>query len=180
MKKNIAVVSGLAVLVLGAGVASAGGSKGSIGIGFEQSIGGDAIDLGGGVDVTTRMSGISANYDMGEFHVGGLLGFSDHDGDDNTDVTIGGRFYYHLHSSAMADFGVGGNVSVAFIGDRNTNVDNNATVLLLEPGLQMRAFVASNVALSFSAGLTLGLADGDGVTLGGQPVGSAGVHYYFF
>ena len=35
MKKNLAVVSGLAVLMLGAGVASAGGSKGSIGVGGE-------------------------------------------------------------------------------------------------------------------------------------------------
>lgn len=182
MKKNIAVVSGLAVLVLGAGVASAGGSKGSIGIGGEATIGTVNLAVGNNNVNLGRIGGLSANYDMGEFHVGGFLGFADNydGGDDDTDVSIGGRFYYHLHSSAMADFGIGGAVSLAFIGDRNTGADDNFTALLIEPGMQIRAFVASNVALSFTGGLTLGLADAEGVALTAQPVGSAGVHYYFF
>ena len=58
--------------------------------------------------------------------------------------------------------------------------DDSFTALLIEPGMQIRAFVASNVALSFTGGLTLGLADAEGVALTAQPVGSAGVHYYFF
>ena len=167
MTNKLAVASGLAVLVLGVGAASAGGSKGSIGVGGEAQINGN-------------LGGLSANYDMGEFHVGGFLGFSDDGGDDDTDVAIGARFYYHVHSSAMADFGVGGSIGFGFFGDRTPGVDNNATVMFLEPGLQIRAFVASNVALSFTGGLTLGLADAEGVAVTAQPVGSAGVHYYFF
>ena len=166
MKKNIAVVSGLAVLVLGAGVASAGGSKGSVGIGGELQLNGE-------------LGGLSANYDAGEFHVGGFLGFSDDGGDDDTDVALGGRFYYHLHTSAMADFGVGGSIGIGFIGDRAPG-DNNRTLVYIEPGFQMRAFIASNVALSFTGGLTLGTADAEGVAVTAQPTAFAGAHYYCF
>lgn len=167
MHKNISIVTGLGALLLGLGAAQAGGSKGSIGVGGEAQING-------------RLGGLSMNYDMGEFHVGGFFGFADDGDDDDTDISIGGRFYYHIHSSAMADFGVGGAVSLAFIGDRSTVTDDSFTALLIEPGMQIRAFVASNVALSFTGGLTLGLADAEGVALTAQPVGSAGVHYYFF
>jgi hypothetical protein len=180
MLNKLAVASGLAVLLGGAGVASAGGSKGSIGIGAERTLGDVLLNVGNNTVAISGLGGISANYDMGEFHLGGFLGFSDDGGTDDTDVAVGGRFYYHLHSSAMADFGIGGGIGIGIFGDRTGAVDDNATVLLLEPGFQMRAFVASNVALSFSAGLTLGLADADGVTLSGQPNGAAGVHYYFF
>lgn len=166
MKKNLAVVSGLAVLMLGAGVASAGGSKGSLGVGGELQLNG-------------QLGGLSANYDMGEFHVGGFLGFSDEGGEDDTDIALGARFYYHVHSSAMADFGVGGGFGVGFIGDRAPG-DNNQTLVYIEPGLQIRAFVASNVALSFTGGLTLGTADAEGVAITALPSAFAGVHYYFF
>ncbi len=165
MKKNIAVVSGLAVLVLGAGVASAGGSKGSIGIGGEYQLNG--------------LGGMSASYDMGEFHLGGFFGFADGGGDDDTDVALGARFYYHVHSSAMADFGVGGSVGLGFLDDGVAATDKE-TVLDIEPGVQARAFVASNVALSFTAGLSIGVADANGVLVGAQPTGIAGFHYYFF
>ncbi len=166
MKKNHLLVSGLAVLAFGAGSASAGGSEGSIGVGAEFMLSG--------------LGGMSANYDMGQFHVGGFLSFEDEDGDDNTDIALGGRFYYHLHSTAMSDFSVGGALGIGLIGDRNPAMDNNATIVYLEPGVQIRAFVASNVALSFSAGLTLGIADASGVAITGQFNGIGGVHYYFF
>jgi hypothetical protein len=163
MKKNLMLVSCLAVLGLGAGVASAGGSEGSIGIGAEYQLSG--------------LGGMSGNYDMGQFHVGGFLSFDDDDGPDNTDIGLGGRFYYHLHSTAMSDFSVGGSVGVGFIGGP---ADSDTTIVFIEPGIQTRAFVASNVALSFTAGLSLGVADASGVGISGQPVFSGGVHYYFF
>jgi outer membrane protease len=150
-----------------AGTASAGGSKGSMGVGFESQING-------------LLDGISANYDMGEFHLGGFLAFSDGGEEDDTDISFGGRFYYHVHSTAMADFGIGGSFGVGLIGDRMAGVDNNATLVYIEPGFQIRAFVASNVALSFTGGLTLGVADADGVAVTGQLNAVAGVHYYFF
>ena len=164
MHKNISIVTGLGALLLGLGAAQAGGSKGSIGVGGEAQING-------------RLGGLSMNYDMGEFHVGGFFGFQDEAGDDNTDIFLGGRFYYHLHSTAMSDFSVGGSVGVGFFGAPG---DADTTEVYIEPGVQTRAFIASNVALSFTAGMTLGVADAEGVAITGQINALAGVHYYFF
>lgn len=150
------------LLAASAGVASAGGQSGTIGAGVEIA--------------TSGVGGPSINYDAGDFHLGGFLSIQDPAGDDNTDFGIGGRFYYHVHSTAMSDFSVGGAltfVSVDSPGDR-------ASLLYIEPGIQLRAFITSNVALSFSAGLPIGLVDADGVALTGQINGIAGVHYYFF
>jgi hypothetical protein len=165
MKKNLMLVSALAVFGLGAGTAFAGGSEGSLGVGAEFQLAG--------------LGGMSGNFDMGQFHVGGFLGFQDGGGTDDTDVSLGGRFYFHVHSTAMSDFGVGGSVGLAFEGDGDENTDN-PTLMFIEPGIQTRAFIASNVALSFTAGLTLGLIDANGVAVTGQPTAAAGVHYYFF
>lgn len=172
--KNTTLLAALAVAVMMAapGTASAGGSPGSLGVGAESSLGSlDAGDLG-----LFGIGGISLNYDAGDFHVGGLLGFADGGDDDDTNFTLGGRFYYHLASTAMADFGLGGNLTLLSLdgpGDR-------AAVMFLEPGFQIRAFVTPNVALSFTAGLAIGVVDAEGLALGGQATGSAGVHYYFF
>lgn len=169
MKNKLMLVSGLAVLGLGAGTAFAGGSEGSLGIGAESQL--------NPVLGTFGLSGVSASYDMGQFHVGGFLGFTDDDGADNTNIGLGGRFYYHLHSTAMSDFSIGGSVGVGFLGAPG---DADQTIVFIEPGFQIRAFVASNVALSFSGGLVLGAADADGLAILGDLTGGAGVHYYFF
>lgn len=171
MKKNIAILSGLAVMVLGAGVASAGGSKGSLGVGGEYGIGTSGLGVG--------LGGMSIAYDMGEFHLGGFFGFTDGGNDNDTDVTFGGRFFYHVHSSAMADFGVGGGVGIGILDDGSDATDKE-TQMFIEPGIQARAFIASNVALSFNAGLSIGVADANGVAISAQPSGIAGFHYYFF
>ena len=158
-----------AALLCAASPAFAGGSEGSIGVGAEFNL----------AAVTVPFGGVSANYDMGQFHVGGALGFADGGGDDDTYYSIGGRFYYHVHSTAMSDFGVGGELHIASVGDGDPDTDN-LTFMILEPGVQLRAFVASNVALSFSAGIAVGLMDADGFAMTGQVTGGAGVHYYFF
>ena len=162
MKKNLALCTALTVLGLGAGTALAGGSEGSLGIGAEYQLSG--------------LGGVSANYDLGKFHVGGFFGFSDDDGPDNTDFDLGARFYYHLHSTAMSDFGIGGSLG---IGVRDS-AGGSATLMFLEPGIQLRAFVVSNVALSFSSGIVLGVVDAAGVGITGQFTALGGVHYYFF
>jgi hypothetical protein len=159
----------LVFLMAATGVAGAGGSDGSIGVGGEYQLNG--------------IGGASFNYDGGKFHVGAFLGLNDPDGADNTDFTIGARFYYHVASTAMSDFSVGGSVGLLSdgipptggIGDgtRNTN-------LYLEPGFQIRAFIASNVALSFTGGLVIRALDDSGVQFGAQANGIAGIHYYFF
>jgi hypothetical protein len=157
------------------GTAEAGGQSGSIGVGAEY-----------GLRVTNSSTGIglaSLNYDAGAFHVGGFLGFFDGGGNNDTNYAIGGRFFYHVHSGSMADFSVGGNLGLlSLAADRVTPGGSNdrSSQLYLEPGVQIRLFIASNVALSFTAGLSIGLVDADGFALGGQTSGAAGVHYYFF
>ena len=150
---------------LWAGSAHAGGKDGTVGVGAEFQISG--------------LGGASVSFDQGDYHIGAFLGFSDGGGDDDTDLEIGGRFFYHVHSTPLSDFSIGGGLGIASSGDRRRDRDDDRSEIFLEPGIQIRAFVASNVGLSFTAGLALGLGDADGVLLTGQPPGSGGVHYYF-
>lgn len=167
MKKNLTGASIAVLLVLGAGSAAAGGSEGSLGVGAEATLSG--------------LGGMSINYDAGKFHAGGFLSFADSAGDNNTDIGLGGRFFWHLHSTPMSDFSIGGNLGVLFDNETNPPPDgSSATLLFLEPAVQIRAFVAGNVAISATAGIAIGLADAEGVILDGQVTGSAGIHYYFF
>jgi hypothetical protein len=160
--------------------AEAGGSPNTVGVGAEFQLSG----LGGG----------SVNYDAGQFHLGGFLGFAD-DGNNNSDIEIGGRFYYHVHSTAMSDFGIGGGLGLDSVKHPVGMMTVRNTLVFVEPSFQIRLFVASNVALSFTGGLTIGVADAQGYAVTGQGVGGgsfavsgagvgflggAGVHYYFF
>jgi hypothetical protein len=177
MKQTISLAT---VLVLAAaGSASAGGTADSVGVGAEFGLNGEA-------------GGVSMNYDAGKFHVGGFLGVFDGGGDDDTDFTIGGRFFYHVASTAMSDFGIGGGLSFRSIDDRGMPGGRD-THMYLEPSFQIRVFLASNVALSFTAGIVIGLVDAQddyGISLGPPSVGglntglgfvtaTGGVHYYF-
>jgi hypothetical protein len=165
MRKNTLLAM---ILVLAASSpALAGGVEGTIGVGAELGLNG-------------QTGGVSLNYDAGKFHVGGFLGFADGGGNDDTDYTFGARFYYHLHETTMSDFSIGGMIGFLSEDDRNPVVDNRQSNLYMEPGIQIRAFLANNVALSFTAGFSFGLADADGASLGGQITALAGVHYYFF
>ncbi|HEY5951038.1 MAG TPA: hypothetical protein VIV40_36350 [Kofleriaceae bacterium] len=155
-----------AVLVMAAsGLAHAGGQEGSIGVGAEYQING--------------LGGASVNYDAGAFHVGGFLLFDDQDGANNTTFAVGGRFYYHLHSTAMADFGIGGRIGILSEHDQPPRENDTLTEVYIEPGVQMRVFLAANVAISASVGVSIGVVDASGVTINGQTIG-AGLHYYFF
>jgi hypothetical protein len=156
----------LAALVLAGatGAAHAGGSAGSLGVGAERMI-------------NSNVSGVSANYDTGMFHVGGFLGINDPDGANNTDFTLGARFFYHVASTANADFGVGGGLGI--LSDAEPGRDR-ATGLFIEPAFQIRAFVVPNVALSFTGGFSIGAVDAGGLSFNGQLQAAAGVHYYFF
>jgi len=176
------IITLVAMFVLAtAGAARAGGQEGSVGAGAEFGINGLA-------------GGVSANYDAGLFHVGGFLAIYDGGGANDTDYSIGGRFFWHIHKTAMSDFGVGGGLGFFSFDKRGGN--DRTSELFLEPSFQIRAFIASNVALSFTAGIAFGLVDADGFVLGAQSsvsnaggvavanVGivnaTAGIHYYFF
>lgn len=170
-----------ALLLTSLGTATAGGQSDSLGVGAEVTIRG--------------VGGLSANYDLGDFHVGGFLGFADGGGESSeSDFTLGARFFYHLHATAMSDFGVGGTFALYSDGADGMG-DSRASLMYLEPAFQIRLFVASNVAMSFTAGITLGFVDAGGFAIGGQGVnsrvgdndvgfnlitGAAGIHYYFF
>jgi len=93
----------------------------------------------------------------------------------------GGRFWYHVKSSANADLSLGAGGSL-----RHTSPPgggNSADEVYIEAGLQIRVFLASAVSLSVSSGLVVGAADADGLAIGqGPAVGlnnSAALHYYF-
>ena len=161
--KNTLLIATLVVASSAAssGTAHAGGIPGSIGVGAEFEI--------------SNLGGISVNYDAGKFHLGGFLGFDDPPGGNNDTFDIGGRFFYHIASTASADFSLGGGLgirSAATAGDR-------ATELFLEPGFQIRAFIVPNVALSFTGGISIGAVDAEGTRITGDFNGNAGVHYYF-
>jgi hypothetical protein len=164
MKKILAAaVFTVAAVATTAGTASAGGVANTIGVGAEFQLSG--------------AGGLSVNYDAGRFHAGGFFGLNDPDGPSNTQFEVGGRFFFHIASTASADFSIGGSVGV-----RNTangpNVDST-TEVFIEPGFQIRAFIVPSVALSFTGGISVGAGDISSLTIDSQIVGLAGVHYYF-
>jgi hypothetical protein len=159
MKKTLL---GLLVVLAAPATASAGGSAGSIGIGAELD--------------TLGLANLSGNYDFGQFHVGASFGFSDNRGVEDT-LRIGARGYYHLHSTALADFGLGGELHFTSV---DTGGGNDASLVEIAIGFQIRSFISTNVALSFVGGIVVGTSDSEGFSISGLPVGAAGVHYYFF
>lgn len=162
----------------GARLADAGGQAASIGVGAEAQLNG--------------VGGASVNYDAGEFHVGGFLGFHDPGQRDDDVFVLGGRFFYHVHQTLTSDFSVGG--SVGYVSENNPPPVDRESELYIEPAVQIRVFLVANVALSFNVGVSIGVMDAENVDLGGQLVGGtlnisgtalafgggAGVHYYFF
>ena len=166
MKKILTCTTFAIMLAIGAGSASAGGSASTLGVGAEATLSG--------------LGGMSLSYDGGSFHAGGFLSFSDQPGDNNTDIGLGGRYFWHLHSTPLSDFSIGGNLGILIDNEDDGADGTSNTLMFLEPALQIRAFIANNVALSATAGIAIGLADADGVLLDGQVTGAAGLHYYFF
>lgn len=165
----------VAIVVGGAAVAHAGGQPGSIGVGAEYEL----VGLGGP----------SIDYDAGQFHVGGFLALSN-PGAGRSLFEMGARFYYHVHKTAMADFGLGGGFGLASVPPA-MGTNNRTTAVFLEPSFQIRLFLASNVALSFTGGLVIGVVDASGFAITAQGIsstqfatvglgGGAGIYYYFF
>ncbi len=114
-------------------------------------------------------------YDAGMFHLEGLFGFADDDA--TTRFDLGGRFWYHIHSAASADFSLGGGLGVVSIdpeGDAEGTTD-----IEIDAGAQIRAFLVPNVAVSASLGLAILTGDGDFIAITGDLVGNAGIAYYF-
>ena len=160
----------LVAVIATVGVAHAGGQPGSIGVGAEYQLSG--------------IGGISLQYDGGIFHAGAALGLNDPDGKP-AEFDLAGDFWFHVHHTAFTDFSVGGSLGFASISTTNmvTNNTTRNTDLFLEPGFQIRAFLSSNVAISATGGISIGLADDKTVLIAGQNFGAAGaigIHYYFY
>ena len=77
----------------------------------------------------------------------------------------------------MSDFSIGGGLGIQ--SQNNPDPAGRDTNLFLEPSFQIRAFIASNVALSFTGGISIGTIDASEVRILGDFNGGAGVHYYF-
>ena len=91
---------------------------------------------------------MSFSYDAGKFHAGAFLSFRDEAGDDNTDIGVGGRFYWHVHSTPLSDFSFGGNLGVLF--DNEPGAARDIVILNAGAGLY-----AANVADSILSGIAL-------------------------
>jgi hypothetical protein len=121
--------------------------------------------------------GISGVFDGAAWHIEGLIGLQKANGGapgGRVSVDVGGRFWFHIHSTSNSDFSVGGGLTYLHLGPPDTDT------LLIDAGGQMRAFVTTNVALSVTLGLGIATIDYNNLALGGNLIGAAGVHYYFF
>ena len=114
-------------------------------------------------------------YDAGIFHIEGLFAFADDD--ETTRFDLGGRFWYHIHSAASADFSLGGGLGVVSIDPEGGG--EGTTDIEIDAGAQIRAFLVPNVAVSGSLGLAILTGDGDFIGITGDLVGTAGIAYYF-
>lgn len=116
----------------------------------------------------------------GRYHFDGLFSLSSNleGGSNNSTFDIGGRFWYHLHAAAHADFSVG--VGLLLDSHRNPPADRQMDVLL-DLGGQIRVFLVPNVALLGSLGLGISIRDNrdDVLQIGGKPLGEIGIAYFF-
>ena len=162
MKNNIIVKTVLAagvLLVLG-GTARAGGSTG-IGVGGDL-----LLDGAGGVAVT---------YDADKFRLQGILGFLDVG--DETTVLLAGRGFVPVHSTAMADFSLGGSLGLSRF---DPGPGDGVNIVIIEALGQARAFVTSNFSLNFTLGFGVETSDGDAILVDSGINGSAGFTYFFY
>jgi hypothetical protein len=142
---------------------------------------------GVGVGVTGFLlngpQGLSGAYDAGPWHAEAILGLFK-PGGSRASFALGANFWYHLHSTANADFSVGGGLGYRRQGMATTSADG----FWIQLGGQIRVFLAANVALSGTLGLAISTSDFEAYGLGGQSLSTqtlggfagVGLHYYFY
>ncbi|HKA90118.1 MAG TPA: hypothetical protein VKE22_20800 [Haliangiales bacterium] len=165
---------------------------GSAGIASAQEAGAH----GPGVGVEENLAGLTGAtfvYDMGNLRFDLLFGlrFASTNVPGGNDVTIfgfGGRVFYVVHHSGMADFSLGGGLGLIFAsaGVSNVNVD-------IEGLGQARIFLAPNFCFMGTLGLAVAITDKGailegpviaqgaktGFGIGGELLGSIGFAYFF-
>jgi hypothetical protein len=143
-----------------------------------SSSGSNAGALGvGGTAFLSGLAGANVVYDMGAFHLEGLLGFVRQPvGMTNAttwNVGVGG--WYHLAMGDNSDFSLGGTVGFA-----HYTLGEGDTDFRVEPGAMIRAFVTSNVAVHARLGLAFVFNENsDMFMLGSDVVGGFGATYFF-
>ena len=145
-----------------------------------HSGGGAGIGVGGVV----WLSGVAGGqfvYDTSLYHVEGLLGFRNENGDgaddSSTRLIIGAAGWYHLHQGASSDFSLGGGIAMNHF---SPEMGDSTQTFSIEPGAQARVFLTSNVALHARVGLAFEMGDGPTVIqIAGQTTGALGFTYFF-
>jgi hypothetical protein len=138
---------------------------------------------GVGVGVTQLLSATGGTppalnfvFDGGRWHADALFGAADTN--DVTRFLLAGRGWFHVHSTAAADFSLGGGLGFTHV-EVPGPLDDLA-VLHIEAGMMIRWFATSNLALTAFGGIGLLASDGDGFLFGGQLASGLGINYFFF
>jgi hypothetical protein len=140
--------------------------------------------FGAGAEYTlTGLLGGTFVYDAGTWHADVLL--NSNFAHAQNQIGVAGRFFFVLHQSAAADFSIG--PGIGFVHRHRENDDGSNPQdfndIHVEGGLQIRAFVVSNVALSASAGIGAvfpSSPDHSSASIGGQAGASFGITYFFY
>ena len=134
-----------------------------------------------GVGAATMLNGASgAMFTWGSrgggFHVDGLFGLHRYwDGDNTTSFGFAGRFWYHVHAAAFADFSVGGGLGLTSWTENPGGPGEDGHLdLSLQVGAQIRAFIVPNVALIGDLGLGATFGSNDNIVIGGHSFTGAG------
>ncbi len=125
----------------------------------------------GATSTLTGLNGLSVVLDAGKTHYEGIFLIGEEV------LNLGARGWFHIHESKRADLSLG-----AGFGFQRIDVGGESeTPLHIEGGLQIRVFIADNVALSADAGLAFVVQDGDDqFVLGSHDLfGGAGIAYFF-
>jgi hypothetical protein len=135
----------------------------------------------GGVAMLNGASGALFTYGATSWHMDAMFGLGHVPG--ATDFDIGGRFWYHVHSAAFADFSLGGGLGLLRVveNDGRDHLD-----VALQVGGQIRAFIVPNVALLADLGVGAYFGDNDSLFIGGEGIGgysflqgTLGIAYFF-
>jgi len=151
--------------------------------------GGGGSELSGiGVGISAMLAGPAGPafvYQASSFHIAAIFSFDTGIEDNNAfnidEVSVGGRFFYELHSGELSDFSIGGGFGISEDNGGGDDID-----IYFEGAAEIRAFIVPNVALNASLGLAFEIDGDDGndddveIAFTGGPVGLIGLTYFFF
>lgn len=144
------------------------------------------VARGWGVGATALIggpAGVQVVYDLGQFHLEGLVGFNrtptgGPNSEKHTVLDIGAGGWYHFATGDSSDFSLGGD-----IGFSHDSGGAGATAVVIEPGAMIRAFVTSNVAVHGRMVVVMGFDNAGSINerlaLAGNILAGFGATYFF-